>query len=85
MNRKSFLSTRALASAWAALAKPEHAEMFRGQVPDGPFQPDWESLKSYHCPDWYRDAKLGIRAHWRGSDPPLSLLLPTDRVPEVRH
>jgi Alpha-L-fucosidase len=38
--------------------------MFRGQVPDGPFQPAWESLKSYQCPDWYRDAKLGIWAHW---------------------
>ena len=38
--------------------------MFRKQVPEGPFQPDWESLKSYQCPDWYRDAKLGIWAHW---------------------
>ena len=64
MNRRSFLSAGASAFAWTALARPGHAQMFRGQVPEGPFQPDWESLKSYQCPDWYRDAKLGIWAHW---------------------
>jgi alpha-L-fucosidase len=31
----------------------------------GPFQPTWESLASGHTiPDWYRDAKFGIWAHW---------------------
>jgi alpha-L-fucosidase len=30
----------------------------------GPFQPTWESLSNYQVPDWYRDAKLGIWAHW---------------------
>jgi len=31
----------------------------------GPFQPNWESLAaSYSIPDWYRDAKFGIWAHW---------------------
>jgi alpha-L-fucosidase len=29
-----------------------------------PFQPTWESLKQYKCPDWFRDAKFGIWAHW---------------------
>ena len=28
------------------------------------FQPEWESLKQYRCPDWFRDAKFGIWAHW---------------------
>ena len=28
------------------------------------FQPTWESLKQYRCPDWFRDAKLGIWAVW---------------------
>src|SRR5262245_2041568 len=28
------------------------------------FQPDWESLKQYRCPDWFRDVKFGIWAHW---------------------
>lgn len=30
----------------------------------GPFQPTWESLGQYKVPDWFRDAKFGIWAHW---------------------
>ena len=30
----------------------------------GPFQPTMESLTNYHCPEWFRDAKFGIWAHW---------------------
>jgi alpha-L-fucosidase len=33
-------------------------------VAAGPFQPTWESLSSYQTPDWFRDAKFGIWAHW---------------------
>jgi len=31
---------------------------------NGPFQPTWESLRQYQCPEWFRDAKLGIWAVW---------------------
>ncbi len=31
---------------------------------DGPYQPTWESLLQYECPEWYRDAKFGIWNHW---------------------
>ena len=30
----------------------------------GPYQPTDESLKQYKYPDWFRDAKFGIWAHW---------------------
>lgn len=30
----------------------------------GPFRPDWESLRQYETPDWYKDAKFGIFIHW---------------------
>ncbi|HVZ79502.1 MAG TPA: alpha-L-fucosidase, partial [bacterium] len=30
----------------------------------GPFRDDWDSLKAYRVPDWYRDAKFGIFIHW---------------------
>lgn len=30
----------------------------------GPYQPTWDSLLQYEAPDWYRDAKFGIWAHW---------------------
>ena len=33
-------------------------------IAPGPFQPTMDSLKQYKCPDWFRDAKFGIWAHW---------------------
>ena len=31
---------------------------------DGPYQATWDSLLQYDAPEWYRDAKFGIWAHW---------------------
>src|SRR5580693_9499991 len=28
------------------------------------YQANWESLKKYQAPDWFRDAKFGIFIHW---------------------
>jgi alpha-L-fucosidase len=33
-------------------------------IASGPFQPTADSLKTYQAPDWFRDAKFGIWAHW---------------------
>jgi alpha-L-fucosidase len=30
----------------------------------GPFKPNWDSLKTYQIPEWYKDAKFGIFLHW---------------------
>jgi alpha-L-fucosidase len=30
----------------------------------GPYNPTDESLRQYHCPEWFRDAKFGIWSHW---------------------
>ena len=30
----------------------------------GPYKPTWDSLMQYDAPEWYRDAKFGIWAHW---------------------
>jgi alpha-L-fucosidase len=30
----------------------------------GKFEPTWQSLSQYATPDWFRDAKFGIWAHW---------------------
>ena len=30
----------------------------------GDFEPTWESLRKYETPQWFRDAKFGIWAHW---------------------
>jgi alpha-L-fucosidase len=39
----------------------QHVEDVNAQ---GPFRADWESLKAYQVPDWYKDAKFGIFLHW---------------------
>ena len=45
--------------------KPVYPETDKPRiVADGPFKPTWESLKQYKVPDWFRDAKFGIWAHW---------------------
>ena len=46
-------------SARAALLKD--VDSFDHQ---GPYRPDWESLRKYEAPDWYKDAKFGIFIHW---------------------
>ncbi|HTL71661.1 MAG TPA: alpha-L-fucosidase [bacterium] len=33
-------------------------------IASGPFLPDWNSLTNYQTPEWFRDAKFGIWAHW---------------------
>ncbi len=30
----------------------------------GKFEPNWESLSQYQVPEWFRNAKFGIWAHW---------------------
>lgn len=30
----------------------------------GAFQPTWESLRTYQVPEWFKNAKFGIWAHW---------------------
>lgn len=34
------------------------------QILSGPFEATWESLRTFECPQWFRDAKFGIWAHW---------------------
>jgi alpha-L-fucosidase len=63
------LSKRTLLKGGAALAVGTaplaRAGLAAGGLAPGPFRPDWESLKTqYKAPDWFRDAKLGIWAHW---------------------
>jgi hypothetical protein len=33
-------------------------------VPEGPFEPTWDSLLQYEVPQWYLDGKFGIFIHW---------------------
>ena len=42
------------------------AEMLKQEIStgEGPFDESVESLQQFKCPDWFRDAKFGIWAHW---------------------
>jgi alpha-L-fucosidase len=65
MNRRSLLKGGLSIFALTRMAHAlDNSQFFQGEIPQGPFLPFWESLKSYHCPDWFRDAKFGIWAHW---------------------
>jgi alpha-L-fucosidase len=33
-------------------------------ITPGKFQPTWQSLSQYEVPEWFRDRKFGIWAHW---------------------
>jgi alpha-L-fucosidase len=41
------------------------------RIAPGPFRPSGDSLKQYKYPDWFRDAKLGIWAHWGPQSVPM--------------
>lgn len=56
-NRIHILSLLAVLAIALAFTMPS----FKKQ----PYQPYWYSLTQYGCaPEWFRDAKLGIRMHW---------------------
>ncbi|HEV2473404.1 MAG TPA: alpha-L-fucosidase [Chthonomonadales bacterium] len=57
LTRRSFFKQSA---ALAAIAGAQPA----GARQSPAFEPNWESLAGYKCPDWFRDAKFGIWAHW---------------------
>jgi alpha-L-fucosidase len=62
MNRRAILKQLALAAPTPWL--PGLVAGRSWSPPAGPFQPTWESLAQYQTPDWFRDAKFGLWAHW---------------------
>jgi alpha-L-fucosidase len=70
MKRRTLLKTALTAVPALALSKTFgqssllEALQYGETVARGPFKPEWESLQQYKVPDWFRDAKFGIWAHW---------------------
>ena len=48
----------------AAVMHAEQAPALKLPIAPGPFEPTFDSFKQYKYPDWFRDAKLGMWAHW---------------------
>ncbi len=62
----SITRRKAMAILAGALPAAKSLRIF-GQATDpvkGPFLPTRESLSAYQVPEWFRDAKFGIWAHW---------------------
>jgi alpha-L-fucosidase len=55
-----------MAGAWPALRWPGPSRAAEASLPiePGAFRPTRASLESWSVPDWFRDAKFGIWAHW---------------------
>lgn len=67
MSRRLFLfAACVMAPALAVAVDQPSVPVAAGALPiaAGPFAPTWESLRGYRMPDWFRDAKFGIWAHW---------------------
>lgn len=62
LNKRQILKTGAGVIAATTLPRPSWSAE---SIAPGPFLPSWDSfLGGYHAPDWFRDAKFGIWAHW---------------------
>ncbi len=46
------------------LATTANAQLADVTVQTGTYGNDWESLSAWECPEWFKDAKFGIWAHW---------------------
>ncbi|MCX2473512.1 alpha-L-fucosidase [Pedobacter sp. MC2016-05] len=72
MNRRKLLQSLAIglptllfSDKLSALSlRDDHVRDFVEKILAGPFSPTWESLSKYQTPDWFRDAKFGMWAHW---------------------
>lgn len=70
MKRRAVIKTALSALPALAITKALGKGSFLGDIEfaetiaPGPFKPDWDSLQKYKVPEWYRDAKFGIWAHW---------------------
>jgi alpha-L-fucosidase len=60
--------TAAATSLWvnkiAHAASTSDVHRFGERMMEGKFKPTWPSLQQYEVPEWFRDAKFGMWAHW---------------------
>jgi len=53
-----------LLSVLLAIGLSANAQTTDVEIASGQFSPDWNSLSDWECPEWFKDAKFGIWAHW---------------------
>lgn len=62
----SVITCALLLTANTAQAQDYQLKVSEAQQPmdKGKYEPTWESLRQYETPEWFRNAKFGIWAHW---------------------
>src|SRR5690242_16853949 len=64
-SRKNIIALLIFSGSLAtAIAQTNPPALNLPAIAKGRFQPDWNSLTNYQTPEWFRDAKFGIWAHW---------------------
>jgi alpha-L-fucosidase len=64
MAATSLFADQAISGSAGMQATPTPLSATAEPMQTGKFQPTWESLQQYQVPEWYRDAKFGMWAHW---------------------
>lgn len=66
MKRRTVIKTLGIAIPSFWLSKTIAGSKIHANAPIAKvdFKPDWKSLEQYEVPQWFRDAKFGIWAHW---------------------
>jgi alpha-L-fucosidase len=64
ITRRNAIGLLGAAVPAATLKRAFAAQLAGVEIQKGPFQATRESLKTYRAPEWFRDAKFGIWAHW---------------------
>ena len=64
ITRRALIKQGALSVAVLRAGRALAAASSKRNIAPGPFQPTLESLRQYQVPEWFRDAKFGIWAHW---------------------
>ncbi|TSJ36491.1 alpha-L-fucosidase [Mucilaginibacter corticis] len=63
MERRILIKGMAAGLSSLYLSKSYAVRLLKAPYTD-PFKPTWDSLTQYQVPDWFRDAKFGMWAHW---------------------
>lgn len=64
MERRTLLKGLAASVSSLYLSKSYAGRLLKAPYAAPHFQPTWDSLTQYQVPDWFRDAKFGMWAHW---------------------
>lgn len=61
---KGRIAKAALLAAACCYGGTSYAQKAEESMQTGKFEASWESLKQYQAPEWFKNAKFGIWAHW---------------------